>query len=265
MLDLSMDLALEIQRSIKPILGSRGASEVLYVGADGTPTKRIDDVAENAALEFLRSKDIPMIVLSEEGGRILLGDDPEYICVLDPVDGTLNATRNIPIFNTSIAFAPYKEDATLEDIEYGLVMDLYNNNVFSAEKGGGSRINGERITTSKIEEIEKSTLSLYIKPGKLKEFEELIKKTKRIRCLGSVALELCYVANGGYEGMIDLRYLLKVTDVAAGKIIVEESGGVVTDDEGKNLNNGIQRLERVKIIASSNPGIHEKILYSLRF
>ncbi len=143
-------------------------------------------------------------------------------------------------------------------------MDLFNNNVFKAEKEGGATMNGEEITVSDIEEIEKSTLSLYIKPGELKTVEALIKKTKRVRCLGSVALELCYVANGGYEGMIDLRHLLKVTDVAAGKLLVEESGGVVSDGEGKILNHGLQNPNRVEIVASANDSVHEEVLSLLR-
>ena len=264
MLELSEDLAMEIQRSIKPLIGSKGAADVLYIGADGMPTKRIDDVAEKTALDFLESKDIPMVVLSEERGRVILGEEPEYICILDPVDGTLNATSKIPIYNTSIAFAPYNVDATLTDVKYGLVMDLFNDNVFKAEKDGGATMNGEEITVSDIEEIEKSTLSLYIKPGELKTVEALIRKTKRVRCLGSVALELCYVASGGYEGMIDLRHLLKVTDVAAGKLLVEESGGVVSDGEGKILNHGLQNLNRVEIVASANNRVHEEVLSLLR-
>lgn len=265
MLGLSEDLALEIQRSIKPFMGHKESADVLYKGADGTPTKRIDDIAEKAALGFLKSTEIPMVVLSEEIGRVSLGEDPEYICVLDPVDGTLNATKNIPIYNTSIAFAPYKEDATLKDIKYGLVMDLFNSNTFKAEKRGAAMMNGKEISVSTTEEIEKSTLSLYIKPGELRTVEALIKKTKRIRCLGSVALELCYVANGGYEGMIDLRHLLKVTDIAAGKIIVEESGGIVSDSEGKILNYGLQTLDRVEIIAAANEKVHESVLSLLRY
>ncbi|MFQ5888388.1 MAG: bifunctional fructose-bisphosphatase/inositol-phosphate phosphatase [Candidatus Hydrothermarchaeales archaeon] len=264
MLELSENLALGIERSIRPLIGNKKSADVLYIGADGTPTKRIDDVAEKAAIDFLKSTDIPMVVLSEEKGRVLLDEDPEYICVLDPLDGTVNAIKNIPIYNTSIAFAPYKEDATLEDIEYGLVMDLFNNNIFKAEKGERAMMNGKEITASDTEEIEKSTLSLYIKPGELKTVEALIKKSKRIRCLGSVALELCYVANGGYEGMIDLRHLLKVTDIAAGKIMVEESGGVVSDSKGNILNYGLQTLDRVEIIASANVEIHENVLSVLR-
>lgn len=64
--------------------------------------------------------------------------------------------------------------------------------------------------------------------------------------------------------MIDLRHLLKVTDVAAGKLLVEESGGVVSDGEGKILNHGLQNLNRVEIVASANDRVHEGVLSLLR-
>ncbi|MFQ6137216.1 MAG: bifunctional fructose-bisphosphatase/inositol-phosphate phosphatase [Candidatus Hydrothermarchaeales archaeon] len=264
LLELFKEVAFEVRYAVQSLVGSEEAAEVLQMGADGTPTKNIDDVAEKAAIKALKSSEIPMVVLSEERGRVILGEEPEYICVIDPLDGTLNATKGLPIFSTSIALAPYGDARTIEDLEFGLVMDLANGDIFEAKRGGGAEMNGKRIRTSQTEKLEEAALSIYAKPGRLESVESLIKKSRRIRCLGSVALELCYVAMGGYEAMVDLRRVLKVTDIAAGKLIIEEAGGVVSDREGKILNYDIQSLDRVEIIASGNKKIHSSILSLVR-
>lgn len=78
--------------------------------------------------------------------------------------------------------------------------------------------------------------------------------------MGAVALELAHVASGGLDTLYDNRGRLKVTDVAAGKLLIEEAGGVVTDHLGKDLNHSITRLEKVSVLAAANPGLHKAII-----
>ncbi len=89
---------------------------------------------------------------------------------------------------------------------------------------------------------------------------ELIAKTKHIRHFGANALELCYVANGLTDAFVDIRGKLRTTDVAAGFLIINEAGGIVTSPENQALNVELDPKQTLSFIASGNMQIHEKIL-----
>ncbi|MFQ5800553.1 MAG: inositol monophosphatase family protein, partial [Candidatus Hydrothermarchaeales archaeon] len=86
----------------------------------------------------------------------------------------------------------------------------------------------------------------------------------KVRAMGAVALELAHVASGSLDCFFDNRGHLKVTDVAAGKVLIEEVGGRVADPKGNDLNQSITRLERVSILAAGNPQLHAKLLKEVR-
>jgi D-fructose 1,6-bisphosphatase (EC 3.1.3.11) len=84
-----------------------------------------------------------------------------------------------------------------------------------------------------------------------------------MRILGSVALELSYVANGAYDAFMDLRGNLRVVDIAASKLIVEEAGGIVTTEKGDPLNGLLNVKERTSLIAAGNKQLHHEIMKAL--
>jgi myo-inositol-1(or 4)-monophosphatase len=256
MIETLREVAAEVQKAVRPIKGTMESREVIKMGADGTPTMKMDDVAEMAAFDVLKGMDIPLVVLSEESGLVRMGDDPEYICVLDPVDGTHNAVRGIPFYSISIAIAPYRADASMNDIEFGLVMNLETGDVFEAELGKGARFNGERISTED-KRLDESTFCIYMR-NDTEKLNRLLKGVKRIRNMGSVALELCHVAKGDYHGLVDLRNLLKVTDVAAGKLILEEAGGTSTPETS------ILSLKGIPVVACSSEKLYKDVAKLLR-
>jgi myo-inositol-1(or 4)-monophosphatase len=145
----------------------------------------------------------------------------------------------------------------------GLVKNLATGDVYEAEKGKGAKLNGKNISTTRDEKLEGASLCVYIHRD-VRRLEKLLKMPKRVRTLGCVALEMCHVAKGDYHAMVDLRKVLRVTDIAAGKLIVEEAGGIVSDGLGQPLRASILEIERTSPIASGNIGIHKKILNVLR-
>lgn len=258
MIETLREVASEVQKVVQPIKGTKESGEFIKMGADGMPTVKMDDVAEMAAFGVLEKSGIPMVVLSEESGVVRMGESPEYICVLDPVDGTLNAVCGIPFYSISIAIAPYRVDASMNDIELGLVMNLATGDTFEAEKGSGARFNGEKIN-AKDERLDESTLCVYMQ-NDTEKLSKLLNVAKRVRSMGSVALELCHVAKGDYHGLVDRRNLLKVTDVAAGKRILEEAGGVVmADGKGNALEPGIMDLKGISIVACSSEKLYKDV------
>lgn len=224
------------------------------MGADGTPSRLIDIAAEDAALNILSSSGIDMKIVTEEKGIIIFGDKPEFTVVLDPLDGTYNATHNIPFYSVSIAIG----NDEITDIKYAKVYNLSNRTDFTAELGGGAFYNNNEIRVSSTLEIEECAIAAYGYNKGEEVFKRLARRVRRIRSLGSAALELCYVASGRFDAFIDLRNRLRPTDVAAGILIVNEAGGIVTDGYGNPLCIKLDVISKVNLV-SSNSLIHNTL------
>ncbi|MBN1133867.1 MAG: bifunctional fructose-bisphosphatase/inositol-phosphate phosphatase [Methanosarcinaceae archaeon] len=241
--------------AIVDFVGTAEANRTLYQGADGTATKVIDEVAENAIFEVLKSDGRSMRIVSEEFGEKIFGNNPEFSVLLDPLDGTYNAAFGIPCYCVSIAIG----DPDLSNTQFGYVRNLADGETYHAEYGKHAYLNGKRIKTSDNSNLNEFCISVYECHPKVQRTTKLCKKVRRIRILGSVALELCYVASGKIDAFIDVRGALRLTDVAAGKFIVEESGGVVTNSLGAGLKLPDSFANRVDMIAS-NGCAHMEIL-----
>jgi myo-inositol-1(or 4)-monophosphatase len=250
---LCNDVTSKIKKAVSGLIGKPEAGVTLRIGADGTPTEKIDEVAENAALSVLEADGRSMLFVSEELGQKRIGGKPEFTFVLDPIDGTFNAVNNIPFYCVPIAIG--KSD--LSDIRFGFVKNLVNGDIYFAQKGKGAFLNNRRIHVSNISEISKlSVLSYSHRPHAMPINNHNV---RRVRVYGSSGLELCYVAAGIFDAFFDMRGMLRITDIAASKIIVEEAGGMITDDKGEKLHTPLDVKERVNMIAS-NGLVHDKLL-----
>ena len=222
------------------------------IGADGTPTKYIDKIAEDAAIKFIKKSKLKVNLLSEEAGFLDFGGD--YTFVLDPVDGTRNAYRGIPFYSVSLGVGK----ATLSDVEYGIVKNIPNGDVFVGEKGQGAFLNNKRIM---IPEVPCKTLISSLTLGK--NFDELtlsLADKDIVRSLGSCSLEMCMVAVGALDYYIVGKDYIRVIDVAASTLIVREAGGVVTNIKGEKLDMPLDLDERSSVIAAGNEELIRKII-----
>lgn len=263
-LPLLEKLAESVRSSVLRIYGSEDASRALSKGASGDVTKVIDKVAEDAVLEVLRGEGFKGSVVSEEGGVIELGGEPLCI-VLDPVDGTTNATRQVPFFCSSIALSTGRR---LKDVVAGVVVEFPSGRVFKAEKGYGAYLEDRRLHVVKRdfrEAVVGVNLNIKRKPEVLDALLPVIKASPHVRLFGSVALELCYIAMGGLDAFIDARGLLRVVDVAAAKVILEEAGGLMLSLQGEPLDAELTPTTRVSFLAASTREIAEELLKRLSF
>ncbi len=251
--ELCNDVATAIERAVSGLIGKPEAGTMLRMGADGTPTEKIDEVAEKAALSVLEADGRSMRFVSEEMGEKIIGKEPGFTFVLDPIDGTFNAVNNIPFFCVPVAIGGFD----LSDISYGYVKNLVSKDVYTAEKGKGAFLNGKKIHVSSVSELPLlSVISYSHRPHAVAINNHNV---RRVRTYGCAALELCYVASGIFDAFIDMREMLRVTDIAAGKLIVEEAGGIVTDGKGKPLSTQFDVKQRVNVIAG-NSNAHDKLL-----
>jgi myo-inositol-1(or 4)-monophosphatase len=251
--ELCNNAAEAVEEAVSDLIGKPEAAVMLRIGADGTPTEKIDEVAENAALSVLEKDGRSIRLVSEELGEKIIGEKPEFTFVLDPVDGTFNAVNNIPFFCVPVAIG----NSDLSDIRYGYVKNLVNGDIYTAEKGKGACLNGKKIHVSGLSNLSQlSVISYSHKPHAISINNHSV---RRVRVFGCAALELCYIASGIFDAFIDMRGMLRVTDIAAGKLIVEEAGGLVTDGKGMLLSTPLDVKQRVNVVAS-NGHVHDKLL-----
>lgn len=189
------------------------------------------DVACQKAILTLIKKNFPdHDFLAEENGLKNTGSDWKW--VIDPIDGTTNYAHTVPHFSVSVALA-YKNQIVL-----GGVYDASSNELFLAQKGKGATLNGKKIRVSSVPKLENALLVTgfpYVRErridGLLTRFKRFILSCHDVRRLGSAALDLCWVAAGRFDGYWEDA--LNPWDVSAGKLILEEAGGKITDFSNK--------------------------------
>ncbi|WP_086976201.1 bifunctional fructose-1,6-bisphosphatase/inositol-1-monophosphatase [Archaeoglobus fulgidus] len=242
-LRISREIAGEVRKAIASMPLRERVKDV-GMGKDGTPTKAADRVAEDAALEILRKERVT--VVTEESG--VLGEGDVFVA-LDPLDGTFNATRGIPVYSVSLCFS-YSDK--LKDAFFGYVYNLATGDEYYADSSGAYR-NGERIEVSDVEQLYCNAIIYY--PDRKFPF-------KRMRIFGSAATELCFFADGSFDCFLDIRpgKMLRIYDAAAGVFIAEKAGGKVTELDGESLGNKkFDMQERLNIVAA-NEKLHPKLL-----
>ena len=217
----------------------------------------MDGRSEAFLLETIRSRFPDHRIVTEESGRH--GDDQSpYAWYMDPLDGTVNYAHGIPIYSVSLAFAVNGQ------VQIGVVYDPSQDECFSAERGMGAFVNGLRLQASRVDDLKKALLvtgfpyDIWSNPeNNLNHHARFAVRTQGVRRLGSAALDLCYVAAGRFDGFWELR--LKIWDIAAGSLIAEEAGALVTQVDGSE-----DYLVMVPSIIAANPTLHAQIFTVLQ-
>ena len=211
------------------LLDNLGKVKEIEFKAKNDLVTEIDLLSEHLIVDIIKSDFPDHSVLAEEGGQ--MEDVSDYRWLIDPLDGTMNYAHAYSFFSISIALE-HKGEVIL-----GVVYNPLRDEMFSAETGKGSYLNGDPIKPSNTDELSNSLLGT----GFLHEDESLVEKNlvhfsnfiwnaQGVRRDGSAALDLCYVANGRFDGFWELG--LHVWDMAAGAFIVKEAGGLVTNIKG---------------------------------
>lgn len=193
---------------------------------DNTPVTLADKECEKLIREMISSRFPDDALLGEEEGE----SNPDAAkskrkWIIDPIDGTYNFARGIPVFSVLLAL---EQDS---EIVVGVIHNPAAAETFYAERGGGAFRNGERIQVSKVSEIENSqflfgAINRILEGGLWDGFTQAIKKSYRQRGLGDY-LDFSYVFEGKAEAMIEVG--LKPWDIAPMKVLAEESGGQFSD------------------------------------
>jgi len=252
-----------LRKEVYTLSGQPEARREIRTGAGGDTTTYIDQWAEGIILDqllHLQARGESFTLISEELGWREFGKG-EYYLLVDPIDGSLNAKRGVPFFSTSLALI---EGRRLSGTRLGFVINLANGDEFWAQQGRGAFFNGRRLEGNQAERIEILAYEANSPANDLPALCSLLPYVTRTRCLGSTALDLCYTACG----FIDLFLIPRSSrsfDFAAGKLILEEARGVITDAEGKDLGDlPIDLQRKTSLVASASGKIHQQALDTLR-
>ena len=196
-----------------------------------------DRASEKLITERLRAAFPEHGVYGEEGTRSALGS--EFRWYVDPLDGTTNFAHGFPVFCVVLGcehrpsgLAPGQDG----EMVAGVIYDPLRDEMFSAARGGGARLNGEPIHVSRTKTLQESLIATGFPSHKRHEspnvhfYQEFTLRSHGVRRAGSAALDLAYVAAGRMDGYWEFK--LNPWDTSAGYLLVEEAGGKVTHFDG---------------------------------
>jgi len=211
----------------------------------------VDRACETAVLEVLRSHFPEHDIVTEES--VLERSGSRFLWFVDPLDGTTNFAHGYPFFCCSVGLAVDGVPVA------GAVYDPLKDELFTAERGAGAHLNGRRLrVTHRASLLESMLLTGFPYdlrddlPGKLALFNRFMGEARAIRRDGAAALDLAYVAAGRADGFWEER--LQSWDMMAGRLMVEEAGGLATRFDGSPL--GLVADELV----AAGPGLHGLML-----
>ena len=270
LLRFMIDMGYEAGETILKYQKERQLLNITNKGAEGIASDA-DEASEKFIIDTILAKYPKHEILSEEDfskrkKQSLVGiNNKEFLWVIDPLDGTNNFVNGIPIYAISIALVQKGEAIA------GMVYNPLSGECFYAARGMGAFLTDFRINPLKKYELKnkinnKEANECIFSPApvydithkferQLSTFRKNIVGARAVRRLGSAALELCYVANGNFDGYWEQN--LKPWDVAAAMLICREAGVRVTDFDGREY-----ALSKDSIIAACDP-LHSRILGKL--
>jgi myo-inositol-1(or 4)-monophosphatase len=226
-----LDLSMRAAREASELLLDRWHGPARGVDTKSSPTDVVSDAdreSERLLIEIIRGERPDDGVIAEETGAEESRSGVTWI--LDPLDGTVNYLWHIPAWCVSIAVADEHETLV------GAVYDPNRDEMFTATKGDGARLNGVPVRVSPRTELETALVGTgfsYVREARELQARRLVRVLPRVRDIrraGSAALDLSWVACGRLDGLFEAP--METWDKAAGALLVEEAGGVVSELEG---------------------------------
>ncbi len=252
------------------VKAAREAADIIQYGArnldrltidnkgPGDYVSEIDRNAEKAIVDVLLAAFPNHGIIGEEGSGASRGDpNSDYVWIIDPLDGTTNFLHGVPQYCVSIALS------VKGVLTQGVIYDPSKNDLFTATRGAGAFMNNRRIRVSKQLKLRDSLIGTGFPFRDGAAFEEYLVQLRNImpKCAGlrrpgAAALDLAYVAAGYFDGFWEMK--LNQWDMAAGALLIQEAGGLVTGIDGEDT-----YMQSGSIVAGT-PKIFPELLKTLQ-
>jgi len=297
--DFLTDLAASIKEAVLPIAKELRGREIVSQSQGGDATFELDRVAEKALLNFLKNAKAPVAYYSEDAGySTFTNESPKNLILVDPVDGTRAAKSGFEGCVVCIAGTTVIERPTMGDVDSALVMEILGDRTFHAERGKGARMwQGDQVKRFKLSpntSLESLTWSMTVpaRPAELifqtaAKLIDLSSLKGGFFACNSTSFSLTRLVTGQMDAAIDVatRYIRDIPevvrdrfinagrgailgiapyDLAAGLLIAQEAGCVVTDAHGRGFDDVLlldsSDGNHQSMIAASNAELHSKLL-----
>lgn len=250
----NLDQALEFTKKIAVKTGKMTLKRSLkdfainYKGINNLVTE-VDIAAEEMITKAIEKKFPTHNILGEELGN--QNKKSDYCWIIDPIDGTTNYAHRHPYYAVSIALY-YKTSPLI-----GVVYAPYLKELFWASKNSGAYFNGNKIEVSKVKDLNNNFSCTGFpsqnRQASMENFSKMLPVAQAIRRCGAATIDFCYIACGRYDTFWEQG--LQSWDIAAGRLIIEEAGGKITQLNGSPLN----PFEQQNILATNN-SLHRAVL-----
>jgi myo-inositol-1(or 4)-monophosphatase len=264
-LELCREAVGDLQRLLAELPTRAEREPVIGTGLGGDQTTAIDAAAEQAVvarLERLHEQGFDFTLVSEELGERSFGDDGDIWIVLDPIDGSVNAKRDIPFFSLSLAVA---DGPLMSDVAFGFVYDFGSGEEWTAVRGDGAWLDGIRLGEAQPKEaIEILSFEATLTSSIAERVGGFVGVARRLRVMGSLALSLCHLAAGRVDGVCSLK-AARAVDIAAAQLLIRECGFAVELFEAPPLLEAPLDVQaRSRLVAGATPEVCERLAAALR-
>ncbi len=234
---------------------------VAKTGEGGDDTTAIDAAAEAAVIARLARLDESFTLVSEELGEASYGSGGPWRVVVDPIDGSLNAKRDIPFFSLSVAVA---DGPAMGDVVFGYVYDFGSGEEWTATRGAGAQLNGRALGAVRPKnEIEILSFEATTTAEVADKAAAVAGIAYRLRIMGSLAISLCHLAAGRVDGVCSLKPARSV-DIAAAQLLVRELGLAIDLFEAPPFEAApLDLIGRSRVVAAGTPELCAKLAGAL--
>jgi len=233
----------------------------------GDRTLLLDQRAEDIIVGVLRESGMQFDILTEERGVIKAERNPEFLAIVDPIDGSANLEREIPLCSIGISAIPFSDTMTTDDVTLSIIDSIFTDETYVATKSQGVKKNGKSVRPRKSTSIENAIISYDTKRKWEGQFAEASCRTLTsvydMRRSASNLLDLCWTAAGSLDAMVDLRDMLPIVHVC-GTHMVLEAGGVVLDKNGSHFTVPIDMNAKMSFVAASTDELAKEILSAFK-
>jgi myo-inositol-1(or 4)-monophosphatase len=236
-----------------------GDLEIAYKDARANLVTVADRRSQEAVTTVIHAAFPAHAIIGEEGttGEVSAPETAD-VWYVDPLDGTTNFAHGLPFYCVSVALR------SAGDTVAGVVYDVPHDEIFAAARGGGATRNGEPISVSGVRRLDRALIvaqAQSVDPAEIRAYADLVERLMSVagglRSLGSPALTLCAIAAGRLEAYCE--HAMDAWDIAAGQLILEEAGGLLTRFDGSPH----RTTDRADVVASNGP-IHPELLAALK-
>jgi myo-inositol-1(or 4)-monophosphatase len=298
MRDLLHKLSSSIRDSVRPLVLSAKGGEVVGRAHSGDATFRIDEIAERYLAEFLEKSEQPIACFSEDKGLVMPeAGEPEWLLIVDPIDGSRNAKSGFEACMVSVALARFSEDPTVADVTHALLHEIVGDRVFYAEADGPTEIEsgGEAVALALSSNADLDSLSWSLTiPGRpaslvfgvMADLVDMSSVSGGFFSCNSTCYSISRILTGQQDAYVDVanrivQELPEVQagsceiasgripgfssyDIAAAHLIAKKAGVVITDAFGQPLDDMLlldAAFDNLgSCIAASNEALHAKLL-----